>query len=117
MRVILSTFILLALVAVLVADGVSMYGARRNAANFSAQAAEQAVETYVDTKGNEDVVHRVVQDMVATNGVQLLDLTYHKGTTRWYQAKVEAEGASILLKHLPFFKDHLAQRATAISHF
>ena len=117
MRVILSTFILLAIVAVFIADGASMYGAHRTAVNFSAQAAEQAAQTFVDTRGNEDAVHRVVQEMAADRDVELLDLTYHRGTTRWYEVKVKAQSASILLKHLPFFKDHLAQQSTAISHF
>jgi len=117
MRVVLSTFILLALVAVFIADGVSMYGAHRSAVNFSAQAAEQAAQTYVDTRGNEDAVHRVIQDLATNANVELVDLTYHKGTTRWYEVKAKAESASILLKHLPFFKDHLAQRSTSITHF
>ena len=117
MRVILSTFILLAVVAVLIADGTSMYGAHRTAVSFSAQAAQQAAQTFVDTRGNEDAVHRVVQDMAARQDVELVDLTYHKGTTRWYEATVKAQSASILLKHLPFFKDHLAQESTAVSHF
>ena len=38
-----------------------------------------------------------------------MDLSYHQGTTRWYEVTVKVVGASILLKHLPFFKDHLAQ--------
>jgi hypothetical protein len=117
MRVILSTFILLALVAVFIADGASMYGAHRTAVNFSSQAAQQAAQTFVDTKGNEDAVHRAIQDMAATQNVELLDLTYHRGTTRWYEVTVKVESASILLKHLPFFKQHLAQQSIAVAHF
>jgi cbb3-type cytochrome oxidase subunit 3 len=117
MRAFLSAFILLAIVAVFIADGASMYGAHRAAVNFSAQAAEQAAQTYVDTRGNEDAVHRTIQDMATSQGVELLDLTYHRGTTRWYEVKVKVQCASILLKRLPFFKDHLAQQSTAISHF
>jgi hypothetical protein len=117
MRVILSTFILLAIVAVFIADGVSMYGAHRTAVNFSSEAAGQAAQTYVDTRGNEDAVHRVIQDMAVDKNVALLNLSYHRGTTRWYEVKVEAKGSSILLKYLPFLKDRLAQQSTAILHF
>jgi hypothetical protein len=116
-RAILSIFVLLAIVAVFIADGASMYGAHRNAVNFAAQAAEQAAQTYVDTRGNEDAAHRAVQDLAADKGVELVDLSYHRGTTRWYEVTVQAEGSSILLKHLPYFKDHLAQRSTAVTHF
>jgi hypothetical protein len=117
MRVIVSTLILLAIVAVFIADGVSMYGAHRTAVNFSAQAAQRAAQTYVDTRGNEGAARSVVQDMAVNQGVELVDLSYHSGTTRWYQVKVKVESASILLNHLPFFKDHLAQQSTAITHF
>jgi hypothetical protein len=117
MRVIVSTLILLAIVAVFIADGISMYGAHRTAVHFSAQASQQAAQTYVDTRGNQDAARRAVQGMAVDQGVELLDLSYHSGTTRWYQVKVKVESASILLNHLPFFKDHLAQQSTSITHF
>ena len=53
MRVLLSTFVLLAIVGVLIFDGVGMYGAGREAVNFSTKAAEQAAQTFVDTKGTK----------------------------------------------------------------
>ena len=117
MRVILSTFVLLALVAIFIADGVSMYGAHRAAVNFSAEAADQAAQTYVATRGNEDSVSGAIQDLATTDGVKLLSLTYHMGTTRWYEVKVEVKSSSILLKHIPFFKNRLAQQSTAVLHF
>jgi hypothetical protein len=117
MRVILSIFILLALVGVLIADGACMYGAHRQAVNFSAQAVDQAAQTYVDTKGDQDAVHRTIQDMATTAGVELTDLSYHKGTTRWYQVTVEVESGGVLLKHLPYVKDYLAQKSTSVEHF
>jgi hypothetical protein len=117
MRVLLSTFVLLAIVAVLVFDGVSMYGAHREAVDFSAEAAGQAAYTFVDTKGNEDAVHRIIQDMAATEGVELVDMSYHKGTTRWYEVTIKADSDSILLKYIPYLKGRLSQKSTAIKHF
>jgi hypothetical protein len=117
MRVLLSTFVLLAIVVVLVFDGIAMYGAHREAVNFSAEAAEQAAQTFVDSKGNEDTVHRTIQDMATTEGVQLVDMSYHKGTTRWYEVTIKAEGNSILLKYIPYLKDRLSQESTTIEHF
>jgi hypothetical protein len=117
MRVIVFVVVLLAVVGVLVADGINMYGAQRTAANFSSTAAEQAVKTYVATKGNEDAVHKLIQDMAVDRGVELIDVSYHKGTTRWYEVTVTAQGATYLLKHLPYLKDHLAQKSTAIAPF
>jgi hypothetical protein len=117
MRVIIFVVVLLAIVGVLVADGASMYGAHRNAVNFSNRAAHQAAQTYIDTRGAEDAVHRIIQDMAVNEGVELVDLSYHKGTTRWYEVTVKKMGESFLLEHLPFVNDHLAQQATAIVHF
>jgi hypothetical protein len=117
MRVILSIIVILAVIGVLVADGASMYGAHRDAVNFANEAAEQAVQTYVDTRGNQDAVHRVIQDMAVDDGVELVDVSYHKGTTQWYEVTVESIGASYLLRHLPVIKDHLAQSSTAVAHF
>jgi ribosome maturation factor RimP len=85
--------------------------------NFSGEAAEQAAQIFVDTKGNEDTVHRTIQDMATTEGVELVDMNYHKGTTRWYEVTIKAEGDSILLKYIPYFKDRLSQKSTAIEHF
>jgi hypothetical protein len=117
MRTILFIVIVLALVGVLVADGVSMYAAHRSAVNFSNRAAEQAVQTYVDTGGSEDAVHRVIQDMAVNEGVELVELSYHKGTTRWYEVTVQAAGSTYLLGRIPFVKDRLAQQSSAIAHF
>lgn len=117
MRVIIFIVVLLAIVGVFVADGVSMYGAHQNAVNFSNQAANQAAQTFVDTGGNKDAVQSVIQDMAVNAGVELVDLSYHQGTTRWYEVTVKAVGKSLLLKHLLYLKDHLAQESTAIAHF
>ena len=117
MRAFVSTFILLAIVAVLVFDGVSMYGAHREAVNFSSKAAQQATHTFVATKGNEDAVLGIVQGMATDEGVELVGLSYHKGTTRWYEVTIKAKSNSILLKYIPYLKDQLAQQSTTIDHF
>jgi hypothetical protein len=117
MRVILSVFILLAIVTVFIFDGISMYGAHREAVDFAAQAAEQAAQVYVDTRGNEDAVHRVIQDLATNEGVELVDISYHKMTTRWYAVTIKAESDSILLKHIPLLKDRLAQESSTVKHF
>lgn len=117
MRVILYIVVLLLIVGVLVADGASMYGAHRNAVNFSNAAAQQAAQTYVDTGGSQAAVEKTIHDMAINQGVEVLGLSYHQGTTQWYEVTVRAEGPSILLKHLPYFKDHVAQESTSIAHF
>jgi hypothetical protein len=117
MRMVLFTLVVLALVGVLIFDGVSMFGAHREAVEFAGQAGVQAALTFVDTDGDEDAVHRTIQDLASSNGIELVDLTFNKGTTRWYEVTVKAQSGSILLKHIPYFKDRLAQTSTSIKHF
>jgi hypothetical protein len=117
MRTVLSTFILLAIVGVFIADGVSMYNAHREAVNFSAKAAQEAAQAYVDTRGNEDAVHRSIQDMAIDKGVELTGISFHKGTTRWYAVSIKVHSGGLLLKHLPFVQDLTVQEATSIEHF
>jgi hypothetical protein len=117
MRVIVFVLVLLTLAGFLVADGTSMYAAHKNAVDFSNRAAEQAAHAYLKSKGNEVVVQKDIQEMAAKEGVQLVGLSYHWGTTRWYEVTVKASGTSYLLKHLPYVKDHLAQQSTAVVHF
>ena len=117
MRVIVFIVVVLAVVGVLVVDGVNMYGARQAAVDFADEAAHQAARTYMDTGGNEDAVHKVIQDMAVDQGMELVDLSYHRGTTRWYEVTVKAEGTSYVLRHLPVAKNHLAQQSTSVAHF
>jgi hypothetical protein len=117
MRLAILIFFILALAGFLIADGVAMYGARGEAADFTAKAAEQAVQTYKDTDGSEGTVLEVVQEMAVDAGVELVDVSYHKGTTRWYEVTARAVGTSYFLKHLPIVKNHLVQESRAVAHF
>lgn len=109
--------VILVVVGFLVVDGVGMYVAHRTAAELSEAVAEEAAQAYVDTKGSEAAAERVAQAVAAEAGVELLDVAYHRGTTRWYEATVRAEGKSYFLRHLPLVKDHLDWESTAVVHF
>jgi hypothetical protein len=109
--------VLLALIGVLVVDGAAMYGAHREAVQFADDAVGRAAQTFVDSGGSDDVVHQVIKEMAASEGFELVELSYHHGTTRWYEVTVKAQPSSLLLNHLPLVKEHLAQQSTAIAHF
>jgi len=49
--------------------------------------------------------------------VELVDVSYHKGTTQWYEVTRAAAGTSYFLKYLPVIKDRLVQESRAIAHF
>ena len=116
-RNIISTLLLVAIVAVLVFDGISMYSAHRAAVKFADQAGIEAAQMFVTTKGDEDAVHKAVDDLTSSKGAELVNLSLHEGTTRWYKVTVRVPSSSILLKYVPYFKDRLPQRSTSIEHF
>jgi hypothetical protein len=117
MRTILLVLALLVVVGFLVVDGVGMYVAHRTAGELSEAVAEEAAQAYVDADGSEAAAKRAAEAVAAEAGVELLDVTYHRGTTRWYEATVRAEGKSFFLKHLPLVKDRLDWESTAVVHF
>jgi hypothetical protein len=117
MRTVILLLVILGLVGFLVVDGVGMYVAHRQAVALSERVAEQAALTYVDTKGSEEAAERVAEAVAAEAGVELVDVAYHRGTTRWYEATVRAHGKSYFLKHLPLIREHLAWESTAVVHF
>jgi hypothetical protein len=117
MKVIVFVVIVLVIVGFLVVDGVNMYGAHRSAVNVSNRAAEEAAQTYVDSGGSQEAAKRTVETLAQVEGVEVVSVSYHKGTTRWYEVTIRALGSSYFLKHLPLVKDHLAQESTAVVHF
>ncbi len=117
MKTILLSLVLFALVGFLVADGVEMYKAHREAVRQAEAVAQQAAQVFLATNGSENASERVAQAVAAEAGVELLDLSYHRGTTRWVEATVRAESESRFLRRLPFLRDFLDWEATAVVHF
>lgn len=117
MRVAIFIFLLLGIAGFLIADGIGMYGAHRAAADFTADAAKRAVQAYKDTGGSEVAVQSAVQVMAVDAGVELVEVSYHKGTTQWYEVTARAAGTSYFLKYLPIIKDRLVQESRAVAHF
>jgi type II secretory pathway pseudopilin PulG len=112
MRTILIAVIVLAIVAVLIVDGLGMYAAHRIVVEVAEGAAEQAAQVYVATDGSE----RAAQ-IASEADVQLVSADYHAATTRWYQVTMRAQPDVFFLDHLPYVRDLLAQESTATVHF
>jgi type II secretory pathway pseudopilin PulG len=117
MRTILFVVIMLAIVAALVVDGFEMYVAHRTAVEVAKGAAEQAAKTFVATKGSEAAAEEVVEGIADEAEVQLVAAAYHKASSQWYEVTVRTEPDTYFLRHLPFFRDYLAQESTAVVHF
>jgi type II secretory pathway pseudopilin PulG len=117
MRTILIAVIVLAIVAVLIVDGLGMYAAHRIVVEVAEGAAEQAAQVYVATDGSERAAQDVAQGIASEADVQLVSADYHAATTRWYQVTMRAQPDVFFLDHLPYVRDLLAQESTATVHF
>lgn len=117
MRTTIFLVIVLAVVVVLVLDGVAMYAAHRTAIEVAKAAAEQAAEAFVASQGSEQAGQEVVRGIADEAGVELVSATYHKASSRWYEVTVRVTPDSYVLDHLPYVRDHLAQESTAVVHF
>jgi hypothetical protein len=117
MRTILITVIVLAIVAVLVVDGLGMYAAHRIVVEVAEGAAEQAAQVYVASGGSERAAQDAAQGIANEADVQLVSADYHAATTRWYQVTVSVQPDAHFLSHLPYVRDLLVQESTAAVHF
>jgi hypothetical protein len=117
MRTLISIVVVLAIAAMLLIDGFGMYSAHRTAVEVAENAAAQAAQTYVASQGSTTAAKQAVEGIAREAEVQLVSANYHQATTRWYEVTVRAEPRSYFLRHLPHFKDYLAQQSTAVVHF
>lgn len=117
MRTILVTCIVLALIALLVVDGLGMYKAHRLAVEIAQEAAERGVQVYVATRGSDTAAMTAIEDIAREANAQVVEAALHKAESRWYQVTVKTEPKTYVLGHLPYFRHLLAQEATAKVHF
>lgn len=109
--------VILAVVVMLVLEGLAMYAAHRAAVEVARGAATQAAEAFVHSSGSEAAAARVAEGIAAEGEVRLISASYHKGTTRWYEVTVCAQPKSYVLARLPYVRDYLLQESTAVVHF
>jgi hypothetical protein len=117
MRTILVAVISVAIIAMLIVDGLAMYGAHRIAVEVAQGAAQQAAQVYVATSGNEGAAKDAAEGIANEADVQLVSLSYHYASDRWYEVKVRSMPDSHFLSHLPYVRDLLVQESVAVFHF
>ena len=117
MRTILVAVITVAIIAILIVDGLAMYGAHRIAVEVAQGAANQAAQVYVATGGNQGAAQAAVQGIAKEADVQLVSASYHVASDRWYEVKVRVMPKSHFLIHLPYVRDLLLQESAAVVHF
>lgn len=117
MRTILLTVVTLAIVVILIVDGLGMFAAHRMVVEVAESAAERAAQVYVASRGSEGAAQETALDIANEADVQVVSAAYHAATTRWYQVTVRVEPNTHFLKHLPYVSGLLSQESTAVVHF
>ena len=109
--------IIVAVVVILIVDGLGMYAAHRIAVEVAEGAAEQAAQVYVATGGSERAAEETAEGIANEVDVQLVSASYHAATSRWYQVTVTVQPDTHVLGRLPYVRDLLLQESTAVVHF
>ncbi len=117
MRTFLLALICIAVIVILIVDGLSMYSAHRIAVEVAEGAAEQAAQVYVATNGSERAAQTAAQGLANEADVELVSASYHFATTRWYQVTVRVTPGTHFLSRLPYIRNLLLQDSTAVVHF
>jgi hypothetical protein len=117
MRTILIAVISVAIIAILIADGLTMYAAHRIAVEVAQSGAQQAAQVYVATGGDQGAAQDAVRGIANEAGVQLMSVSYHVATDKWYEVKVRVMPNSHFLIHVPYVRDLLFQESVAVFHF
>jgi hypothetical protein len=116
MRTFLVTCIVLALIAVLVVDGLGMYRAHRLAVEIAQGAARQAAEVYVASRNSETAALAAVEGIAREADAEVVEAALHKAESSWYQVTVKIEPQTYVLGHLPYVRHLLVQESTAKVH-
>lgn len=117
MRGLITLFLAMAVLAIVVLDGIGMYVAYQSAEDVAQAAAEQAVFEYKATQGNVAAAKAAAESLASSKGAELVDIEYHKGQVDWFSAEVEVLPDTYVFGHLPFVGDHLMQSSSAVAQF
>lgn len=117
MKTIIKLAIVVAIMAVLVLDGMSIYSGSRLAASVAKGAAAEAARVYQDTNGDQDAADQAAQKVANESGVKLDSVDYESKETRWFEVTVSVYPKTYVLGHIPYVKGWLMQKATSVSHF
>ncbi|GAB4244595.1 MAG: hypothetical protein Kow00129_04210 [Thermoleophilia bacterium] len=117
MRSILSVLLAMALLAVIVLDGIAMFVAYQSSEEVALAAAQQAAIEYTATRGNLSAAEAVAYEVAASKETSLVSLELHSSQTRWFRAVASAEPETYVFKYIPVLNEHLAQTSSAVVQF
>lgn len=117
MRSILSIFLALAILAVLVLDGVAMFVAYQSSEDVAEAAAQQAAIEYTASRGSVQAAEKAAYTYAASKQTELVTIEFHNDGTKWFRAVASASPETYVFKYLPVLKDHLSQTSDAVVQF
>lgn len=119
MRNILKLMLVIAVLAVLILDGASMWMAYQLVHEVAGRTAEEATVEYVASHGNEAAAKQAATSYARSREVDLVSIEYHQGQSggRWFEAEVKAEAPTRVFRFIPLLNRLLVQEASGIAQF
>ena len=117
MKSIISGILILAVLAIVVVDGLAVYAAYTTSNEVANSAGQQAALEYVGTGGNLNAAKRVAQDFAESKDTTLVSIEYHKSDARYFTVRTQKLAQTYVLQHIPGMDKLLLQDSTAIVNF
>ena len=117
MRTVLTTLLVVALLVVVVLDGIGMFLAYQSSYEVARTAAQQAALQYVATGGSVAAAQEAASSYALQKNVQLVRCDLHTSDKKWFEAEARVQASTYLFKYLPVIGHYTAQKATAVVRF
>jgi ABC-type uncharacterized transport system substrate-binding protein len=115
MKSILSGLLILAVLAIVVVDGMAVYVAFTSAREVASGAGEQAAIEYVTSHGNLNTAKQAAQSFADSKNTVLVSIDYHQAEASYFTVSTQKMATTYVLKYIPGMKKLLLQKSTAVT--
>lgn len=103
--------VVIAIMAIVVIDGVSIYYSFRDVKQVTTDAAEAAATTYKETR-NETRAQLAAEAYCVDRGFEFVDFSVNREFGNLFEVTCGTEADTYVFKYLPYLKDMVDQQST-----
>jgi Flp pilus assembly protein TadG len=103
--------IVIAIMAVVVIDGISIYNSYRLVSDATKKAAEASAENYSSTR-NETRAALAAENYCVEDGYVFVEFYVNRDFGNLFEVTCSTEADTYVFKHLPYLKDMVVQEST-----
>jgi Flp pilus assembly protein TadG len=103
--------IVIAIMAIVVVDGTSVYYTYRSASEVTSEAAEIAANTYSNTR-DEALASLAAEAYCIEEGYEFISFQVNREVGNLYEVTCGTQADTYVFKHLPYMKDMVDQQST-----